>query len=118
MYEPWGYTPLESAALGVASITTDISGFGMFLKKMRPQHAFNLQHCRPEEEDGVFVARAMGNKRDYIIDELTDIMYFYTTLNQEERAELKMQARRVATLFDWNRIFVNYIIAHNLALRK
>src|SRR3989344_7814837 len=25
-YEPWGYTPLEAAALGVSSITTDLAG--------------------------------------------------------------------------------------------
>lgn len=27
-YEPWGYTPLESIAFGVPTITTDLSGFG------------------------------------------------------------------------------------------
>ncbi|MEM4247102.1 MAG: glycogen/starch synthase, partial [Candidatus Woesearchaeota archaeon] len=30
-YEPWGYTPLEAAALGVSSITTDLAGFGRYL---------------------------------------------------------------------------------------
>lgn len=29
-YEPWGYTPLEAAALGVSSVTTDLAGFGRF----------------------------------------------------------------------------------------
>jgi len=28
IYEPWGYTPLEAAALGVPSITSDLAGFG------------------------------------------------------------------------------------------
>ena len=32
-YEPWGYTPLESAALGVPSLTTDCGGFGRFLQE-------------------------------------------------------------------------------------
>jgi glycogen(starch) synthase len=32
-YEPWGYTPLESAALGVPTITTDLAGFGRFIKE-------------------------------------------------------------------------------------
>jgi len=27
-YEPWGYTPLESIAFRVPTITTDLSGFG------------------------------------------------------------------------------------------
>ncbi len=30
-YEPWGYTPLESAAFGVPTITTDLAGFGRWV---------------------------------------------------------------------------------------
>ena len=29
-YEPWGYTPLESAAFGIPTITTDLAGFGLW----------------------------------------------------------------------------------------
>ncbi|MDE6802235.1 MAG: glycosyltransferase, partial [Muribaculaceae bacterium] len=31
-YEPWGYTPLESVAFGVPTITTTLSGFGQWVK--------------------------------------------------------------------------------------
>ena len=31
-YEPWGYTPLESIAFGVPTVTTDLAGFGMWAK--------------------------------------------------------------------------------------
>jgi glycosyltransferase involved in cell wall biosynthesis len=30
-YEPWGYTPLESVAFGVPTITTSLSGFGQWI---------------------------------------------------------------------------------------
>ena len=30
-YEPWGYTPLESIAFGVPTITTSLSGFGQWV---------------------------------------------------------------------------------------
>ena len=30
-YEPWGYTPLESIAFGVPTITTTLSGFGQWI---------------------------------------------------------------------------------------
>jgi len=33
-YEPWGYTPLESLAFGVPTITTDLAGFGMWAKTL------------------------------------------------------------------------------------
>lgn len=30
-YEPWGYTPLESIAFGVPTVTTSLSGFGQWI---------------------------------------------------------------------------------------
>lgn len=30
-YEPWGYTPLESIAFGVPTVTTSLAGFGMWV---------------------------------------------------------------------------------------
>lgn len=30
-YEPWGYTPLESVAFGIPTITTDKAGFGLWV---------------------------------------------------------------------------------------
>ena len=33
-YEPWGYTPLESIAFGIPTITTDLAGFVYGLKSM------------------------------------------------------------------------------------
>ncbi len=32
-YEPWGYTPHESAAFAVPTITTDLSGFGIWARE-------------------------------------------------------------------------------------
>ena len=32
-YEPWGYTPLESVAYGVPTVTTTLAGFGMWVAK-------------------------------------------------------------------------------------
>lgn len=32
-YEPWGYTPLESVAFGVPTVTTSLSGFGRWVDK-------------------------------------------------------------------------------------
>ena len=32
-YEPWGYTPLESVAFGVPTVTTDLAGFGLWVEE-------------------------------------------------------------------------------------
>lgn len=31
-YEPWGYTPLESIAFGIPTVTTNLAGFGLWAK--------------------------------------------------------------------------------------
>jgi Glycogen synthase. len=31
-YEPWGYTPMESIAFGIPTITTNLAGFGLWAK--------------------------------------------------------------------------------------
>jgi len=33
-YEPWGYTPLESIAFGIPTITTDLAGFGKWMESV------------------------------------------------------------------------------------
>ena len=33
-YEPWGYTPLESVAFHVPCITTNLSGFGLWVNQL------------------------------------------------------------------------------------
>ena len=32
-YEPWGYTPLESLAFAVPTVTTSLAGFGVWVEK-------------------------------------------------------------------------------------
>ena len=36
-YEPWGYTPQESAAHAVPTVTTDLSGFGLWVRDTQGQ---------------------------------------------------------------------------------
>src|SRR3990167_3305558 len=43
LYEPWGYTPLEAGALGVACVTTDLAGFGRYF----------CTECSPEKTPGI-----------------------------------------------------------------
>ena len=34
-YEPWGYTPLESIAFSVPTVTTTLAGFGLWIDRRR-----------------------------------------------------------------------------------
>jgi glycosyltransferase involved in cell wall biosynthesis len=107
-YEPWGYTPLEGAALGVPSVTTDLSGFGKYLQSQETSKKY----------PGVFVLPRLGKNDDEVTNELTKTMYDFAKLSAHDRIENKISARNIAEIANWKTFAENYIKAHNLALKK
>jgi len=105
-YEPWGYTPLETGALGVSSLTTDLSGFGKYILKKH-------KGCK-----GICVLKRQNVSEKKAVTYLTNMMYDFSRLNQEERIKRKLEAKQIADLADWKNMVKYYIEAHNLALKK
>jgi len=105
-YEPWGYTPLEAGALGVPSITTDLSGFGRYIID-------NHENCK-----GIQVLKRQNMPEKRVVNNLTHFMYRFAKISRPDRMENKLEARHVAELADWKNMIKHYIEAHNLALRK
>lgn len=106
-YEPWGYTPLETAALSVASVTTDFSGFGRYIAR------------ESEGEDiGVFIVKMFGKSMEEKVDNLFRTIYRFSTFTKEERIRNKIEAKRLASLVDWEILIPNYIKAHKLAIER
>jgi len=108
MYEPWGYTPLETAAHGVMSITTDVAGFGKFIQENSDQR----------KKPGILVLNTIGKKREDIVSGLADTMYGVVSLSRNERINKKLEAYKLAMLADWSKFAKHYIRAHNLAIQK
>jgi glycogen(starch) synthase len=106
-YEPWGYTPLEAAALGVSSVTTDLAGFGRF-----------IANKNEKKHPGVFVLKRMNKTDDEIVDELSSFMYKFVSDPKQDRVLNKIEAKRLASLADWKELIENYIEAHNEAIKK
>jgi len=107
-YEPWGYTPLEAAALGVSSITTDLAGFGRYLSA----------ECKQGKYPGIFVLRRFGRTDAEIVRDLADMMELYAKFTTHERVENKIMAQRVAATADWKFFADRYVEAHNKALER
>ncbi len=105
-YEPWGYTPLEAAALGVSSVTTDLAGFGRYL----------CAECKQGKYPGIFVLKRFGRTDEQIVKELADMMEEYAKFSMHERVENKIMAQRVAGTADWKFFADRYVEAHNKAL--
>jgi glycosyltransferase involved in cell wall biosynthesis len=107
-YEPWGYTPMESVSMGVPAVTTDLAGFGRFVKP----------HTKGNMEDGTFVIERFGKKEEYVIERMASTIYEYINRNKRERMMNKLAAKELADMADWKFLIDNYILAHNLALEK
>ncbi|MBW2999774.1 glycosyltransferase [Candidatus Woesearchaeota archaeon] len=105
-YEPWGYTPLEAAALGVPSLTTDFGGFGRFLMQ------------KGVHDSGVFILKRFGKTDDEAVEHFTELMYKFTKLDEKRRVKEKMKAKELSNLADWKELVNNYYEAHNLAIEK
>ena len=105
-YEPWGYTPLEAAALGVSSLTTDLSGFGQYI----------CEECELGKYPGVFVLPRFKKSTEEIVSALTDMMSKFAHFSKKERIENKIVAQKIAAAADWKLFIKNYIDAHNKAV--
>ncbi len=106
-YEPWGYTPLESGALGVPSVTTDLSGFGRYVKEKSA-----------DQNPGVYVIPRKDVQYQDTVKELTKVFLDFTHMTKQERIENKIKARSLANFADWKFLGENYIKAHNMAVGK
>ncbi|MEA1924846.1 MAG: hypothetical protein U9M95_03160 [Candidatus Altiarchaeota archaeon] len=106
-YEPWGYTPVETAALGVASITTDYAGFGRYL--LQDKDRLNR---------GIFVIEMFNKKHETKINNLFNCLYDFSTFNVNDRVADKVKAHNYASLVGWKTLMGNYILAHNMAVDR
>ena len=107
-YEPWGYTPLESIAFGIPTITTNLAGFGMWAKKT--VSGDNLS-------EGVEVI----NRTDFNYFEVADaIMNSILALSQKDATdveEIKQRCFDLARKADWSKFIDYYLTAFDIAMR-
>jgi glycogen synthase len=102
-YEPWGYTPLETAAQGTLAITTDLAGYGQFIEG---------------KGDGVQVLSQDGVPYEKIVDELYKRMYEIVQMEKKELTRRRMNAKELAGLADWRILIKNYVKSHSLAVKS
>ncbi len=107
-YEPWGYTPLESIALGVPAVTSDLSGFGSYFKQLLPHH----------EEMGMHVLNRRGRPLHDAAEALAHRMLRFCQLNRRQRIALRNTVESTSEHFDWSHLSKCYHEAHELAMDR
>lgn len=109
-YEPWGYTPLESAAFGIPCLTTDLSGFGQWVNSVLGYEG--------RIEDGVAVVhRTDGNYED-ASQQMAGEVWHYLHLGPTQKQRAAGHARALATRATWKNFIQNYYHAYALALSR
>ncbi len=105
-YEPWGYTPLESIAFGIPTITTSLAGFGAWV-----QEHFSQQ-------ESVSVIPRGDHNDDEVVQAIADRILFYHHCTAAAMQDIRKVATNIAEKALWSHLFENYEQAYDLALTK
>jgi len=106
-YEPWGNTIMESLAFSVPAVTTNLTGYGQWLKL----HEKNIK-------DGITIINRADNNTDKVIDELADAIVRYTKKSEQEIDEARQNAFDLSLSTQWKNLISYYSEAYNIALKK
>ena len=104
-YEPWGYTPLESIAFSVPTITTDLSGFGQWVS-----HNFH------EIDQGVGVIQRSDYNGYTVAQHISEMIYQFASFNDEVVKNIRKKASVIAEKALWKHFINYYDKAYSIAL--
>ncbi len=104
-YEPWGYTPLESVAFSVPTITTTLAGFGLWVDKQR-DHA------------GVEVIRRDDYNNREVEEKIADSLLRFSQLDEKHVDEMRTSASEISMSALWEHLFAAYEQAYSEAVES
>ena len=104
-YEPWGYTPLESVAFHIPTITTSLSGFGQWAK----EYSDNI-------DEGVEVVKRSDYNTYEVVTKIADTVLHYAAMNAKTVAAARKAAAGVAEKALWKHFMPFYNQAYTIAL--
>ena len=108
-YEPWGYTPLESVAFKVPTITTDLAGFGLWANTLKGGKYSEI-------EDGVKVIHRSDYNYSEVADVIRDTIVSFSAKSDTEVKKIRKNAASVAEKALWKHFIKYYYEAYDIAL--
>lgn len=109
-YEPWGYTPLESIAFRVPTITTDLAGFGLWANSIKGGYS--------ELKDGVKVIHRSDYNFSEVADAIKDTVSEFSAMSDSEIKAIRKRAADLAEKALWKHFIQYYYEAYDIALRN
>ena len=102
-YEPWGYTPLESVAFGVPTITTTLTGFGLWAKTIVSGE---------DIKEGISVIKRTD---DNYFDVVNNIAGTIKKLTKEDTKVVRGNCFDLAGQAEWSKFIEYYYSAFDIA---
>ena len=109
-YEPWGYTPLESIAFKVPTITSDLAGFGLWVNSLVGRYG--------ELRDGVKVIHRTDYNYSEVADAIKDTISDFSCLSEKDVEKIRKNASAIAEQALWKHFIKYYYEAYDIALRN
>ncbi len=106
-YEPWGYTPLESLAFHVPSITTSLSGFGRWVMSSNIDLSWCTKVVERNDDNYEYVAREIGNT-----------IVTCAKFTDEQSKKARKNAFELSETALWKNLISNYYEAYDIALTR
>lgn len=106
-YEPWGYTPLESVAFGIPTVTTNLAGFGLWAEKS--VSGKNIS-------EGVAVIERTDFNYFDVADAITTSILSLVKKDEKEIGEIRKRCFKLAKQAEWSKFIVFYQKAFSDAL--
>ncbi len=104
-YEPWGYTPHESIAVGVPTITTSLAGFGQWMKKYSADITTGLSVVERDEENYW-----------QVVENIEQSILKISNASIKERDKIKEYAVKLAQETVWSKFINHYKNAYEKAI--
>ncbi len=108
-YEPWGYTPMESVAFGIPTITTDLSGFGQWIL---------TESGTGFDKSGVEVIHRTDSNYSSVVEQISNTIYNYLCSEDNHKLNAMKQAQKTAKKATWSNFISYYEIAYNEAIKN
>ena len=105
-YEPWGYTPLECAASGIPSITSDLSGFGAYVKS----------NVKDSFKNGIMVFNRTEKSYDEAAETMANIMLDFVKMDRRQRISLRNKTENASVGFGWRTLGKYYDHAYKMLI--
>ncbi len=106
-YEPWGYTPMESLAFSIPTVTTSLTGFGLWVRN---------EYKNPDH--GIFVIERNDFNDTEVVEGIAEAIKTSEGLGRKEMEEARKIAFDISRIALWINLIEYYKEAYHIALSK